>query len=871
MIAIFLLVVVMAAAAMFSREFRQQRNVVPDFSPAEDGTVVMPRPDQLPQGLKIVSDTEMKFAGQYLHLGGLALVALGIFSRLRMSGAVQTATSSGLLPCLFGLTLGLILSGVGYKMRKGEQRLVALSLLGTGLMLLAAVLGAAHFKFALIPLGGLLVSVFALVCWAGHLAMNLDSPAIAAVVLTSLFVAPAAVNFTLQESMVALVYLLSINLGVTAVAYLKRWDGFLIASLVGSYGLYFQSFGLRSPGQSLLFLVLTYGLFLVSGNLFHFWKRSASDFHLGLSMVNPILFACVSYLVLLRLPNSIALTLYSGLVVVHLGLAWWASSLEGQGPAYHEIARGNWALSLLFGTAAISFVAHIDNTSDNFGLVAALLLGQVFLLSALSRRLPAHLCDLARGGSLWALGLASFQLVALVPFMEEPTIWQTFGMLAMLLYFVLHESPQAALEGRLACNLSLACSLALAVKLTPSVSDPREELLLLGGLAAFAVLAYRRYPSTLRFYRYLPFPLGMIIGLGILQHLWRSPREIVFLLGIAALFLLQAALCGEDKELSGSRDFAIFLAAWTGFCLCLCFAQPSQSALAASLVFVLFCLSFRGSETHEALVSVMGALVGAAPLLLAYESLAHLSCLGMVAAVFGCLGHHLLKQNRWNLGVLCLGLSGLQLSRGALSFSEGPISTLLWCLLGLLVLKAVPASPRVSLPILFTAFLKYILWDTNVVRSSKGWNLTQQVDLTSLVCGALIVICFGLASRWSGDDIELKAYHTLFGLLVLIFGTTGVLVHMFGILDDFQILVSGFWAVASAGFVAYGITRTDTLFRLFGLVLLCTSIVKILAIDLWVLQAYDRATPVFLLGALMMAVSALYQWQSKSEVMICPS
>ena len=871
MVAMFLFVVVMVAAAMVSREFRQQTHTVTDFTPAEDGTVAMPRPDQLPKTPKAVSEVEMKFAGQYLHMGGLCLIALGIFTRLRLSSSVQSATTSGLLPCLFGLGLGFALSGLGYSMRKGSHRTVALSLLGTGLMILGSVLGAAHFKFGLLPLGALVLSVFALVCWAGHLAMSLNSPPIAALVLASLFVAPGAIRFTIDDTAVALGYLLSINLGVTAVAYLKRWDGFLIASLIGSYGLYFQMFGLRSPADTLLFLVLTYGLFLVSGNLFHFWKRSASDFHLGLSMVNPILFACASYFVLLRLPNSVALALYSGLVLVHLGMAWWASSLEGQGPAYHEIARGNWALALLFGTTAISFVAHIDNTSDNFGLVAGLLLVQVFLLSALSRRLPSHLSDLARGGSLWALSLAAFQLVALVPFMEEPGLWQALGMVAMLSYFFSHESSESGLEARLACNLSLACGLALAAQLIPAMSDPREELILLNGLAAFAVVAYRRYPSTLRSYRYLPFPLGIVTSLGILQHLWRSPQEVLFLFGISALFGLQAVLCGNEKTLEGTRHFAIFLAAWAAFRLCLCLPHPSQSALAASVVFALFCLSFRGTETQEAITLVMGALIGAAPLLLSYGKLSELACLAGVATIFGGLASTLLKQNRWNLGVLCFGLSALQLSRGALSFSEGPISTVLWCCLGLFVLKALPATPRASLIVLFPAFLKYILWDTNVVRSSKGWNITQQLDLTSVACAALIVGGFGLAARWSRDDLELKAYNTLFGLLVLTFGTTQLLVHLYGILDDFQILLSGFWAVASAGFVAYGLTRTDTLFRLFGLVLLCSSIGKILAIDLWLMQAYDRAAPVFLLGALMMGVSALYQWQRKNEVMLCPN
>ncbi len=871
MIAMFLFLVVVVAAITLGNEVLQKATDSPEVAPGEDGMVALPRPDQLPRAPRQVSDHEMKFAGQYLHLGGLALVAIGLVARLRMSGTVQSAADSGLLPCLAGALLGIALSGVGYRLRTQGPRVHALALLGTGMAVLAAVLASAHFKFHLLPLGPLMVLTLALVCWAGYIAVGLNSPVIAATVMLALFAAPAAVGFSFPTAGVAIAYLLTINLGVTAVAYLKRWDGFLIASLVGSYGLYLQAFGLRDPRTTLLFLVLNYALFLVSGNLFHFWKKSASDFHLGLSMVNPILFACLSYLALLKLPNSVALALYTVIALLHLALTRWATNISGQGPAYNEIARGNWGLSLLFATAAISFVAHIDNSADNFGYVALLLLIQVFGLTYLSKLLPPHLSDLARGGSYWALVLASFQLVALVPFMEHPAAWRLLGALAMLAYFVWQEDPEAGLERRLACNLALACTLGLAYQAAPMVAHTAEILVVLACLAPGSVMLYLRYPRTLAEYRHLPALLTIAVVLGCLGKTWVAGWGSLPLYLVTALLAMQMPLCGEREELKSQRELSLL----TTFALILraifLLTPPSLLALTASLLFALFSRVYRGSEGRDAAVLVVGSIVGGAPLLLSYPSLVELTPLLLTAGVFAGLGAKALSEDRFSLAVLGLGLALLHILRASLSLSSGNLSTLIWALLGLAFLRLIPTSPRAGLPLLFAAFLKSILWDANFVSGESGWNLTNQLDVASVLCGNLVVGCFALAAHWSGEDTELKTYNTLFGLLVLTFGVTQVLVHLYGTLDDFQILLSGFWACASALFVAFGINRGDKLFRLFGLALLVSSIGKILAIDLWMMEAYDRTAPTFLLGALMMAVSYLYQSNRSKLVVVCPS
>ena len=871
MIAMFLFFVVVVSALALNSEALPGKTKPFPISPGEDGMVALPRPDEMPQTPRMASDREMKFAGQYLHLGGLALVALGLISRLRMSGSVQNAASTGLLPCLFGGLLGLGLAAVGYRMKAQGLRVQALALIATGTALLAAVLGAAHFKFAILPLAPLVLLTLGLVCWVGSVAVSLSSPALAGALVVALFTAPMAVGFSFPSAGVAIVYLLTINVGVTAVAYLKRWDAFLIAALMGSYALFLQAFGLGQPGMTLTFLVLTYGLFLISGNLFHFWKKSASDFHLGLSMVNPIMFGCVSYLALLRLPNGYALLLYSSIALMHIGLTWWATRISGQGPAYNEIARGNWGLALLFGTATISFVAHIDLSADNFGYVALLLLGQVYLLSLLSERLPAHLSDLARGGSYWALALCCVQMVGLVPFMEQPGLWRLLAGIGMLGYFLWQQDPQAGFQRKLASNLSLLCCFAIAVQSTPVLTEPTEVLLIAACLAACSILLYKAYPQTLAEYRYLTVALDLAVLFAAYLKGWIPGLPSLPLYLTIGLLVMQIPLCGDSEKLQPQKEIALL----TGFALAFravsSFDYVPLIALGAALLLALLSRVYQGSQQRDALVTGVALAVATVALVMRCPSPVEIAFLLLIASTFSAMGLFCLNEPRWILSTVSLGAALALVLKASLALSSGAFATLVWASLGIICPRLARVSPRFGLPLLFAAFLKSILWDANFVVGKSGWNLTNQVDPSSVVFSVLTVGCFAAAARWSADDLEFKTYNTLFALLCLIFGVTRVLVHFYGSLEEFQILLSGFWACASALFVAFGINQEDKLFRLFGLALLVSSMSKILAIDLWMLSALDRTAPTFLLGVLMMAVSYLYQSNREKLVSVCPN
>lgn len=441
----------------------------------------------------------------------------------------------------------------------------------------------------------------------------------------------------------------------------------------------------------------------------------------------------------------------------------------------------------------------------------------------------------------------------------------------MVAYFAWQEDPEAGLERRLACNLALACTLGIAYQAAPPVTHAAENLMVLACLAPGLLVLHLKYPRTLAAYRHPPALLTVAVVLGCVGKTWVADWGSLPLYLVTGLLALQMPLCGEREELKSLRELSLLATFALILRAVFLLSHPPLIALAASLLFALFSRVYRGSAGRDAAVLAVGALVGAAPLLLSYPSLVDLAPLLVIAGVFAALGVKALSEDRFSLAVLGLGLALLQVLRASLSLSTGNLSTLIWALLGLAFLRLAGNSPRAGLPLLFAAFLKSILWDANFVSAKSGWALTNRLDLSSLLCGALVVGCFALAARWSGEDTELKAYNTLFGLLVLTFNVTQVLVHLYGTLDDFQILLSGFWAGASALFVAFGINRGDKLFRLFGLALLVSSIGKILAIDLWMMEAYDRTAPTFLLGALMMAVSYLYQSNRSKLVVACPS
>lgn len=827
----------------------------------DDGLVDLPSLDAKPAYTEKASHAEMTFAGHYLNLAGLVLLTMGMLSYLRVSGITEAATSGGLLQSCLGAGLGLFLSWSGDRLHRQGQRSYALPLLATGIAILTVTISASHFYFHLLPISGLAVAQFAIVSWAGLAAIRYDSPLIGGCMLAAEFVGPLIMGFPLDGVGVALAYLLAINLATTLVASRKKWDGFLIASLAGSYGLYFHQFGLSAPWSALGFLAMTYGLFLVSGNLFHFLRRSASDFNQGLSLVNPLLFACVSYLVLLQLPNAAALAVYTTVALVHAGLALTAANLRGQGLAYVQMAQANLVLAILFSTAAVSFLTYCSVDTSYFALVTFLWLAQGFAFLIVSRRLKPHFSLLVLRGSYGALALASMQLAFVVPTMQQPHGIEFAGMLALLAYFVLHEAQATTLEQRLFSNLVLLSAVVAGYHSFPFSLFSMPGLLAGAALAPLALLASMRYPVTLIAYRYLsPMLAWTVTGL-VLCHPWPRHSESFVLVLLAALLASLTPLCLRRPELDGHKTVGAVLA--TIILVRACWAVAGlgpihAQALAVLTLFALY-LIMRTMDELETGVKVLGLLLGVPALLLPASLPSELASLASIVALYGLAGAQALSERRWALGGGAAVVAGVLAMRLALLLQIGSGSTLMWCLLGLALLRFGQGADRVALGVMFLAFLKAILFDSNFTIGKSGLELATTMEVGSLLLVGAVIACYAVAANLSQEEPEIRNYYSLFGLLIFAFQTTFMLFHIYGVLDTFQVILSGFWAGASLLFVAYGIHRENKLFRLFGLVVLVSCVVKIYAVDIRILDAYNQTTTTLVLGSLLMLVSFLYQ------------
>lgn len=215
-------------------------------------------------------------------------------------------------------------------------------------------------------------------------------------------------------------------------------------------------------------------------------------------------------------------------------------------------------------------------------------------------------------------------------------------------------------------------------------------------------------------------------------------------------------------------------------------------------------------------------------------------------------------QNRCVLGGLTLAL----ILKSFLSLGSGPISTAATAALALVLLARGQEELKNGGRLLFQlAFIKAILVDTNFNLEAGAWDIAiwGTLDGTDALFMILTVVALG-AGAWVARSNPLERNAFLLGAqIALAFQITTALHSIYGILDQFQVLLSIFWSLTSFFIIALGVFRELKVFRLFGLVLLSASALKICAVDLWVLGAYSKVGTLLILGALLMVVSFLYQ------------
>ncbi len=805
---------------------------------------------------------EMLFAGQYLNFAGLAMLTVGLMNYIKVSGITQRVTSGGWLQCLLGAAFGVGLSLAGEQAFRQGRRAYAQPLLAAGICILFLTVAASHFYFHILPAAGLVLAVFGLVAWAGLTVIRYDSWLIGASILGAVFLGPAVMTFSLNSAGLMLGYLLAVNLATTVVAYYKKWDSFLIASFLGSYLLYFSKFGFDRPWTTLAFLGSTYLMFLVSGNLFHFLRRTASDFDLWLSLINPLAFACASYPTLLLLPNSVSLTTYALIGALHLGLVYLAQKQRGQGQAYLDMAQTHLSLGLLFVTASISFLTYCSRENTFFGPVTLLWIAQAAGLLWGSFRLDCNFSTIVRRSSYLTMILAAIQLVYVIPTMAEPYFVELPAVLALLAYFRLNESGPQTQETRLVSNLTLIAAIGAVQQSMMADLFSLTTLLAGSALAPILLLGYRRYPETLAAFRWLAPIVGGLVTLAILWVPWPAHIKSLCLVSMAALLGGLTPIAMSDEKLEKEAHLGALLGSVVLLraCWVVRHFDPSLALLLAAFVGLAQLELSRKMKRLEPAALAIGMLVGLAGLTLEVSGLAQWSA---YLAVIGCFAraYQVLQKESPDLVAGPVAAAGLLLLKMAWTIDSGVGSTLIWSLLGMAMLMSGRSLASLAQVTLMLSFVKSIVFDSNFIFRDSGMQMsaTGRPELVPMVLVACTVAVFLKAASLSREQAEWKGFFTLQAQVVFAFQVTALLYRSLGPLDNFQIILSGFWVLTSVLLIAGGIHAGSKLFRLFGLVVMVSSVAKIYAVDIWVLDAYDKSTTTLVLGATLMLVSFLYQ------------
>lgn len=323
------------------------------------------------------------------------------------------------------------------------------------------------------------------------------------------------------------------------------------------------------------------------------------------------------------------------------------------------------------------------------------------------------------------------------------------------------------------------------------------------------------------------------------------------------------ALVKEQRTALWSAALAIVLACVGGW------MAGTLPGLAVTLTAAWVALRLAGSASVlSELADLALTLYGLTGLVLLLHGLGtgpmvHLAAVGAVAA-----GASQAWQERERQRLF--GLAALLALKAALLVSQGAAGTLLWGLMALAVLRF--GQPGASRVLFFLAFLKAVVYDANLVFTGGSFEVAMwgQLGLAQALAMLALVGVFLAGSRGWHSDAEHRNFMLLLALMTFAFQVSFFVYNFYGILEVFQVILSAVWCFFAFCFIAYGIYRQVKVFRLFGLATLVAAALKIVCVDLYVLNAYDRVTTLVILGAIMMVVAFLYQSHAE-ELQACPA
>lgn len=591
-------------------------------------------------------------------------------------------------------------------------------------------------------------------------------------------------------------------------------------------------------------------------------------------------------------------TTYFGLVtLLWFGLSLGLLALGFQLPRHHLVLSRYSVLALSLATVQLVFVLPTMLGSGPLQVVGVFLLSS-YLAMLLGRRaaLSAEMTRVMQATILVDAYLMSRHLLELVPSQYGSAVLWSLSWLAL----ILHVRFQEVLTFRRLSHLLAGLALFVACFGPTSL----QVLALQAGLAGFSLVVLtltghqargHTIWSALLCLRLVLHPLTWSLELGMLalalasigldQWARRSavqPQlqglsdacaslvallallpgpELPTLLGTTVLLMVFTSLAWWQRE-NWKLYNAIPLALLVARLFFLAYQPyPALCLLAVNLVAALL---LRHCVPVPALF--LQTLVAAAALLLPSHifatplaSLPLLGLLGSAVLAYRWAAHS--GQSASTLSAVS-GLGSVLLLRISLLWETGPLTTLCWTLVASLMLHQYrereldwnQLGQGVFDPcrlLFILAFLKSIVVDANLVIAHPWHASASSLSILAfLYCGHAYV-----------RRCEVRNAFVLAGLLMLGFQMTYHLHNAWGHLLIFQPVLSGFWSVVAFSVITVGVMARVKVYRMFGLTTLVASALKIVLVDIHLLDSYSQTNTYLILGSLLMTTSLLYQKQ----------
>ena len=224
-------------------------------------------------------------------IGAVALaVGVGFFLRLAFDNDWIGPTGRVVLGAVAGLAL---LAASEYTVRRAPPWSRAAA--GGGLAILYLALYASFGLYQLIPFAAALVLLGMTVALGWVVAFRHDSRLVACLALFGAFLTPVLLGESVGDRLhVGLAYLLAVDIGIVAVASVRRWRWYTLAGMLASYALFGGWMNRISADQTLVAELGLAGIFLIffAASTLHnvLWRRRPNHFDMTLVMVNALAF-----------------------------------------------------------------------------------------------------------------------------------------------------------------------------------------------------------------------------------------------------------------------------------------------------------------------------------------------------------------------------------------------------------------------------------------------------------------------------------------------------------------------------------------------------------------------------------------------------